>query len=144
MRWLVDGALAIAVAVAATACVAEDESEPDGEGGAPAEQTPYTSFDERPCPDESYLTFESFGGPFLISWCSGCHAAGLPEEERQGAPLGIDFDDIEQVRARAERIWARSGDHNVTMPPVGGPEMEERALLAEWLACGAPTLAEMD
>ncbi len=144
MRWLVDGALAIAVAVAATACVAEDESEPDGEGGAQAEQTTFTSFDERPCPDETFLTFESFGGPFLISWCSGCHAAGLPEEERQGAPLGVDFDDIEQVRAQAERIWARSGDHNVTMPPVGGPEEDERVLLGEWLACGAPALADVE
>jgi hypothetical protein len=25
-----------------------------------------------------------------------------------------------------------------TMPPAGGPSGEERALLAEWLACGAP------
>jgi hypothetical protein len=44
------------------------------------------------------------------------------------------------IRAQAARIWARSGDHNMTMPPVGGPEDEDRSMLGEWLACGAPSL----
>jgi hypothetical protein len=129
--------------LAAAGCRADDESVELGEGGAPQVDTEYETFDERPCPEENDLSFEGFGGPFLISWCNGCHASGLPEAERQGAPVGIDFDDIELIRAQAERIWARSGDHNLTMPPVGGPEDDERTMLGEWLACGAPTLADL-
>jgi hypothetical protein len=37
----------------------------------------------------------------------------------------------------------RAADHNVTMPPVGGPEADERSALGEWLACGAPSLASL-
>lgn len=100
--------------------------------------------DQRPCPKQSQLSYEAFGGPFIITWCNGCHASGLPDAERQGAPLGIDFDDVAAVRLHAARIWARSADHNVTMPPVGGPELEERELLGDWLACNAPTLADIE
>jgi hypothetical protein len=150
MRWSVEpfvaAALAAAVLLAFGGCSEEpaegetdetSESEPEVEGE-------YASLDERPCPDESYLTFESFGGPFLISWCGGCHTSGVAEAERQGAPLGVDFDDVDAVRAWSARIWARSGDHNVTMPPVGGPGAEDREMLGEWLACGAPVLGDME
>ncbi len=124
-------------------CEGESDTSETSEGGSDTSvDTQYETFDERPCPEDSELTFESFGGPFLISWCNGCHASGMPEAERQGAPLGIDFDDIDRIRAQAERIWARSGDHNFTMPPAGGPEDDERALLGEWLACGAPSLSD--
>jgi hypothetical protein len=135
--------MALAVAALLLGCEAESDTSETGEGaGTPDVDTQFETFDERPCPEDSELTFESFGGPFLITWCNGCHASGMPEAERQGAPLGIDFDDIGQIRAQAERIWARSGDHNVTMPPAGGPEDDERALLGEWLACGAPSLMD--
>lgn len=98
----------------------------------------YPSFDERPCPDDSTLTAEDFGGPFMLTYCTGCHHSALPEGERAGAPLGVDFDSLTDVRAQAARIWARAGDQNATMPPVGPPPEDERARLGEWLACGAP------
>lgn len=94
---------------------------------------------ERPCPDDSSLTYENFGEGFFLSWCNGCHASALGEDERQDAPLASNFDDLEQIRAFKDRVWLRSADHNVTMPPVGGPEDDERARLGEWLACGAPS-----
>lgn len=145
MRSSADLAMAfLSGALALTACDAADESEDLGGGGAPPADTEYETFEERPCPEDSYLSFESFGGPFLITWCNGCHAAGLPEAERQGAPLGVDFDDITLIRAQAARIWARSGDHNLTMPPVAGPDDDDRVMLGEWLACGAPTSADLE
>jgi uncharacterized membrane protein len=121
-------------AIAAAGCGGGDDGE------AP---TSWDSLSDRPCPEDSFLTYESFGRGFMQNWCTGCHGAGLPEGMRQGAPVGIDFDTIEAVRAWDDRIWARAGDQNDTMPPVGGPPDEERALLGEWLACGAPTLGEM-
>ena len=107
------------------------------------DEGPWDSFDERPCPSGSFLTYENFGGPFINSNCTGCHHSGLGDGERQKAPLGVDFDTVALIRAQADRIWARSGDQNDTMPPAGPPGADERALLGEWLACGAPTAADL-
>lgn len=132
--------LALTFTLVALAGCEGDES---GESAPPAIAIEdVESLDERPCPDESYLTYESFGGPFIVTWCSGCHAAALPDGQRQGAPLNSNFDSLKDIRAWAPRIWARTGDHNATMPPIGVPDDEERAALGEWLACGAPSRDE--
>lgn len=122
--------VAVVTATVAGACTLE---------GEPIEEAPKT-LEQRVCPPDSVLTFENFGGPFISSYCSGCHAKDLPEGMRQDAPLDVDFDTLDATRAWAKRIWARAGDHNVTMPPIGGPEDDEREMLGEWLACGAPAL----
>ena len=104
----------------------------------------YDNLDERPCPDDSFLTYESFGGPFMLSYCTGCHHSRLPADQRQGAPIEANFDDLEAIRSWADRIWARAADDNATMPPIGAPGAEERARLGQWLACGAPTNDEIN
>jgi hypothetical protein len=115
------------------ACASETPPpEPPAPPGAPR------SLGERPCPEGFSLGWESFGQPFLLSWCTGCHSSGLADAERGGAPKGTDFDRLEDVRAWADRIWARAADHNRGMPPVGGPDDADRELLGAWLACGAP------
>jgi len=86
--------------------------------------------------EDSALTYETFGEPFLTSWCRGCHSRDLPEEMRQLAPLDVNFNTRADVRARAGRIGFLVGE-TMTMPPAGGPSSAERALLVEWLACGA-------
>ena len=55
---------------------------------------------------------------------------------RQKAPLEVNFDTIEQVREWQIRIAVLAGTGTM-MPPSGGPTGEERALLVEWLDCGA-------
>lgn len=123
------GAWALAVsACGAPAPAADDE---------PIPPPPYESFDARPCPPDSALTWENFGDSFMRNWCTACHASALSGASRGGAPLGVDFDELDGVRAEAERIWARGADDNNTMPPAGVPPEAERALLGEWLACGA-------
>jgi hypothetical protein len=96
------------------------------------------SLAERPCPQDSFLSYQSFGAPFMWQYCTGCHSSDVPENMRQEAPLGVDFETAEQVREHMERIYARAADSNTTMPPGGGPDPEARTLLGEWLACGAP------
>jgi hypothetical protein len=110
-----------------------------GSTGATSEPMSYPSLAERPCPEDSVLTSENFGAAFMLTYCTGCHHSALPDGERAGAPVGVDFELLIKVRAQAERIWARAGDQNATMPPVGPPPADERARLGEWLACGAPT-----
>ncbi|MBK7535228.1 MAG: hypothetical protein IPI49_07600 [Myxococcales bacterium] len=91
-----------------------------------------------PACETSYLTYQTFGAPFLTTWCRGCHASALPLDMRQGSPPQINFDDAEAARSQRARILARSVGEAPTMPPAGGPSAAERALLEEWLRCGAP------
>jgi hypothetical protein len=90
------------------------------------------------CPEDSLLGYDNFGGPFMFTWCTGCHASAVPEGSRQGAPLDMNFDDLESIRLHRARIEERAGRVGGTMPPAGGPGDDERAQLLEWLACGAP------
>jgi uncharacterized membrane protein len=87
--------------------------------------------------ETSYLDYENFGAPFVVNWCRGCHSSALPANMRQAAPSDVNFDDVMQVRAWQDRIAATTIGASPTMPPAGGPSDAERALLAEWLACGA-------
>jgi len=97
--------------------------------------------DPPPDPDVcevSYLRYDNFGAGFSASWCRGCHSSSIPEAGRQHAPLGVDFDTEADLVKWADRIAIRATGDNPTMPPAGGPSVEERALLAEWLGCGMP------
>jgi uncharacterized membrane protein len=85
---------------------------------------------------QSALTYQTFGEAFLASWCRGCHSRELPEDMRQLAPLAVNFNTLEEVQARAGRIEFLVVEGK-TMPPAGGPSTEERALMGEWLRCGA-------
>lgn len=86
--------------------------------------------------ETSYLAYDNFGGPFVVSWCRGCHASTVPQGMRQKAPLDVNFDTEADVRAWATRIQIRAAGTKPTMPPAGGPTAEERQLLAEWITCG--------
>jgi uncharacterized membrane protein len=81
------------------------------------------------------LTYETFGAAFVTSWCRGCHSRD--QMMRQGAPEGVDLDTRADVARLAGAIRALAGAGRA-MPPAGGPSAEERALLVEWLDCGAP------
>lgn len=120
-----------------------DDADSTATSGGTDDMGPWNSLDERPCPDDSFLTYESFGGPFMLTYCTACHHSRLPADQRQGAPIEVNFDSLDDVRARADRIWARGADHNDTMPPVGAAPAEERTRLGQWLACGAPADADM-
>ncbi len=121
---------------------AEDEASSGGESGAdvtpqsdPTEPGPLS---ERDCPENSVLTADNFGMPFMLTWCAGCHSSLLPAGERALAPVGIDFDTLEGVRAHLDRAYIRTAQAGASMPPASGPTLEDRQQLADWLACGAP------
>ena len=72
--------------------------------------------DEDPC--EQPGSWDHTGQPFMLTWCTGCHAGGRVGEERHGAPDGVDFDTLSDVQAWETRILARVEDG--TMPPGEG------------------------
>lgn len=87
------------------------------------------------CDRDPPLTYENFGKGLMERHCTGCHSSLLPEERRNGAPLGVDLDTLTGVVKWGARIDARSTGDSPDMPPGGGPTEEERGQLQEWLDC---------
>lgn len=112
--------------VALAACGNDSQARPD-------------AFDDRRC-ETTFVDYATFGRPFLLDWCTGCHSSSLPPLMRQGSPPDVNFDDHAAALRWGERIRARAvvGEDGEapTMPPAGGPSEEERQLLAEWVDCG--------
>jgi hypothetical protein len=125
--------VALALALALAACGTDSAPRDDGEGSGSNEPI---EVDPDVC-ETSYLDYENFGAPFVINWCRGCHSSAVPMNMRQKAPADANFDNVEQVRTWSERIANRAAGTMPNMPPAGGPTADERALLAEWIACGA-------
>jgi hypothetical protein len=130
-------ALALSLALALAGCIGGGDESP-----APSEG-PYASLADRPCPEDSFLTWENFGDPFMRDWCTGCHSADLAADRRAMAPVEINLNHLDEVRAQMDLVWIRAADQNQTMPPAGGPHTLDRELLGEWLACGAPSRADL-
>jgi len=57
---------------------------------------------------------------------------------RQDAPLQFNFEDVATIRELAPIMLLKATGEMPTMPPAAGPSSDERALLEEWLSCGAP------
>lgn len=92
--------------------------------------------DTAPCTREPALNWQNFGQPFMQAYCDSCHSSLLREDQRQGAPMGIDLDSYADAVRWAPRIRARVLlPEPPEMPPGGGPTTDELALLDEWLSC---------
>jgi uncharacterized membrane protein len=71
--------------------------------------------------------------------CAACHSAQPSDLTFGGAPAGVMFDTPEQIASRASRIRERAIVTR-TMPPANKTHItdDERAILARWIALGAP------
>jgi len=95
------------------------------------------------CPPSPTLTYANFGESFMTNYCTRCHSSTLTGADRMGAPAFHDFDTLLGVKQVADHVDQSAGAGpaatNDQMPPDGAtPTLEERQMLAEWIACGAP------
>lgn len=95
------------------------------------------------CPPGSTLAYADFDDEFFGVYCTRCHASALSGPTRSGAPVGADFDTLDGIRPRRFSIDARAGSGPLgtfTVMPPGPPvpSPAERAVLSQWIACGAP------
>ena len=87
------------------------------------------------CLHDPPLEYDTYGQGFLEQFCTGCHSSQVPEELRNSAPVGVDFDSYGAVLQWQERIRARTEPDAPTMPPGGGPTVEQLDDFREWLDC---------
>jgi len=79
------------------------------------------------CPTDSTLTYASFGAAFLADNCLACHTSKeRPALTTQGA--------VQANKASINAVAVTSSQ----LPQDASLAIEERKLLGEWLACGAP------
>jgi len=101
------------------------------------------------CPEDSKVTYEGFVAPFMTSYCTRCHGSDVKGEDRLGAPLDHNFDNIQVILDEAVHIaeTAAGGPAaiNTSMPPSGNkPSDAERKKLGEWIACQIESGAASD
>lgn len=79
----------------------------------------------------------SFREMTIWETCNQCHSTALAEDERDEAPMGVDFDEYTTAAhyAREAQEWV----YFDLMPPgdLGVPDEEKQALYA-WAQCGTP------
>jgi len=91
------------------------------------------ALDTGACLEAPVLNWANFGDGFVTENCQACHASTTPD--RRGAPPSVTFDTYEETMTHRDRILARSGGDDPTMPPQGGVDAEQREKLAIWLTC---------
>jgi len=79
------------------------------------------------CPPDSTLTYETFGEVFISENCQSCHAS--KERPALGTQAAV------QKNAKA---LINTAVTSTSMPRGTSMSIEDRELLGEWLACGAP------
>jgi len=73
--------------------------------------------------------------PIFTANCTQCHSSQLQGADRNGAPVGVNFDTYEGAAAKADLI-----DTRVTagsMPPAGPLGEEDKALIHAWVEGGS-------
>lgn len=86
--------------------------------------------DERSPP----LAWENYGQGALDEHCAGCHSSLLRPDQRNNAPVGVDFDTFDGALEWADRALVRTVDEG-TMPPGGSLSDADLTLIEEWLVC---------
>lgn len=102
------------------------------------QNTPIPLPSDLDCPSGTNLTWDNFAEQYVRRYCSGCHAASLVDDERSGAPAEIVFDTHEDALSLRIEMIRYASANNAPMPPGIKVPDDERALIREWLKCGAP------
>ena len=95
---------------------------------------PVQEFDFDPNESNELVTYVDDIQPLLETHCLLCHSADNQGVDRNGAPIGINFDTYEDII-----IWVNETSLRIqsgTMPPTGGIPQDERILFQRWIDDG--------
>jgi len=100
-----------------------------GDSGVDSDSAPA----DTACAEAYPVTWANWADGFFLTYCRACHSGTT--SDRQGAPVGLDFDTLAQVRDQAEAI-ADAVLVGERMPVGGGVFADDLTLLEDFLACG--------
>ena len=86
------------------------------------------------CPDPP--TYIRDVRPITQRLCLPCHDSALPVDRRNGAPVGLDFDDFARIQPNAAAF--ADAMTSGRMPPQGQgvATPAERSTVSQWRSCG--------
>lgn len=90
------------------------------------------------CGVDNPPTWNSYADGFMRTWCTPCHHPDQVGEIRHGAPEGVDFHDLEIVRAYSASIALLALTDGGSMPPAGLAPEPQRSRMQTWIDCGMP------
>jgi hypothetical protein len=103
--------------------------------GCPSLEDPVAAMGDDPMGD----TYAGFARGFFERLCVRCHAAALrTQDERMGAPAGMNWDDEAAVRRELRRIRRAVGVDNFMPLAPATASCAERRRLVRWVDLGAP------
>ena len=85
-----------------------------------------------PLPEQCDAQWDAWASGFFTTYCQSCHSETSPQ--RYDAPIGVDLDDVGDVRAWSDRIRIRVLEEE-TMPMGGGVPSSDLDRLDAWLDC---------
>jgi hypothetical protein len=84
-------------------------------------------------------TYASFAMGFFEGFCTRCHASTLQGDDRNGAPVGYDWDVEATIRDHLPEIRNMVGVQNfMPLDPPPEPTCAERQRLVRWIDADAP------
>lgn len=83
-------------------------------------------------------TFATFAGPLLDTYCTRCHSTARTGADRNGAPIGYNWDDEASVRMHLPEMRNAVGVVNFMPPNDPRPTCAERQRLVRWIDASAP------
>src|SRR5262245_26694464 len=130
MRWTLTLLLFLA------ACGDDDATPPDAAPDAPGSCAVLGA--KQAMPGDAVGTFSDVAAPFFTANCTRCHSTAKVGTDRNGAPVGYDWDMESAVRNNLLLIRDMVGVKQ-QMPPSGQkPSCADRLKLVRWIDGGAP------
>jgi hypothetical protein len=130
-------ALAILLAVLAASCgddAAGDSPDARIVNGCPALEEPQAA----PGDPIDGDTWDTFAMEFFATWCTRCHGSTLTGPDRNGAPVGYDWDVEATVRSFLPEIRNAVGVQNFMPFNPPDPSCDERQQIVRWIDADAP------
>lgn len=81
-------------------------------------------------------SWNSFAKGSFAMWCTRCHSTTAAD--RQGAPVGYDWDNLAAVRNYLPLIRTAVGVSNFMPPTAPLPSCSDRSRLVRWIDAAAP------
>lgn len=110
----------------------------DDDGDGPAECPALTEPQAQPGDPIDGDTYATFAAPLFQDFCTRCHSSFRTGDQRNGAPIGLNWDDEASVRANLVVIRNAVGVQNFM--PLNAPFLScaERQRLVRWIDADAP------